>query len=86
MLFNLNPFLVIKEYNLNINGFTYEKYKQYYQRFGGNSITTMNKDIFNQFFEEKEKNITSFLQYWFKKIVSLESKGPMKILPGFIFS
>jgi hypothetical protein len=34
---------------------TYEKYKQYYQRFGGNSITTMNKDIFNQFFDEKVK-------------------------------
>jgi len=32
---------------------TYEKYKQYYQRFGGQSITTINKDIFNQFFEEK---------------------------------
>jgi hypothetical protein len=32
---------------------TYEKYKQYYQKFGGQSITTMNKDIFNQFFEQK---------------------------------
>jgi len=30
----------------------YEKYKQYYQKFGGNSISTMNKDVFNQFFEE----------------------------------
>jgi hypothetical protein len=34
---------------------TYEKYKQYYQRFGGQSITTINKDIFNQFFEEKQE-------------------------------
>ena len=33
---------------------TYEKYKQYYQKLGGQSITTINKDIFNQFFEEKE--------------------------------
>ena len=32
---------------------TYEKYKQYYQKFGGQSITTINKDIFNQFFEQK---------------------------------
>jgi hypothetical protein len=32
---------------------TYEKYKQYYQKFGGQSITTINKEIFNQFFEEK---------------------------------
>jgi hypothetical protein len=34
---------------------TYEKYKQYYRKFGGQSITTINKDIFNQFFEEKAK-------------------------------
>jgi hypothetical protein len=32
----------------------YEKYKQYYQKFGGQSITTINKDIFNQFFEESK--------------------------------
>ena len=25
-------------------------------------------------------------KYWFKKVVSLESKGPMKILPGLTFS
>ena len=30
---------------------TYEKYKQYYQKFGGNSITTINKDVYNKFFE-----------------------------------
>jgi len=30
----------------------YEKYKQYYQKFGGQSISTINKDIFNQFFEK----------------------------------
>ena len=34
---------------------TYEKYKQYYQKFGGQSITTINKDKFNQFFEEKQQ-------------------------------
>ena len=33
---------------------TYEKYKQYYQKFGGQSITTINQEKFNQFFEQKE--------------------------------
>ena len=32
---------------------TYEKYKQYYQKFGGQSITTINQEKFNQFFEQK---------------------------------
>ena len=32
---------------------TYEKYKQYYRKFGGQSITTINKEKFNQFFELK---------------------------------
>ena len=32
---------------------TYEKYKQYYRKFGGQSITTINKEKFNQFFEQK---------------------------------
>lgn len=30
----------------------YEKYKQYYKKFGGQSITTINKDVFNTFFTE----------------------------------
>ena len=34
-------------------GRTYEKYKQYYQKFGGQSITTINQEKFNQFFEQK---------------------------------
>ena len=34
---------------------TYEKYKQYYQKFGGQSITTINQEKFNQFFEQKAK-------------------------------
>ena len=33
---------------------TYEKYKQYYRKFGGQSITTINQEKFNQFFEQKE--------------------------------
>ena len=32
---------------------TYEKYKQYYRKFGGQSITTINQEKFNQFFEQK---------------------------------
>ena len=35
---------------------TYEKYKQYYQKFGGQSITTINQDKFNQFFEQKDQS------------------------------
>lgn len=31
---------------------TYEKYKQYFQKFGGDSITTINKNTFNKFFNE----------------------------------
>jgi hypothetical protein len=34
---------------------TYEKYKQYYRKFGGQSITTINQEKFNQFFEQKVK-------------------------------
>jgi hypothetical protein len=34
---------------------TYEKYKQYYRKFGGQSITTINQEKFNQFFEQKAK-------------------------------
>ncbi len=35
---------------------TYEKYKQYYRKFGGQSITTINQDKFNQFFEQKDQS------------------------------